>query len=132
MISTKPAFRFFVLVLLTTAARGQSPPAAQAPAPAATLRQHMTNFLDSGTGAWTAQQIATMRQLRDAALADEYAFQQLRQLSNNIGPRLSGSAQAAQAVAYVAAEMRALGATVTLEKTLVPHWLRLRRHACTE
>ena len=47
-----------------------------------------------------------MRQLRDAALADDYAFQQVRHLSNNIGPRLSGSAQAAQAVAYVAAEMR--------------------------
>jgi hypothetical protein len=65
-----------------------------------------------------------MSQLRDAALADDYAFLELRHLSNNIGPRLSGSAQAAQAVAYVAAEMRALGATVAREKTPVPHWVR--------
>jgi hypothetical protein len=124
MISPKSAFRFFVLVLLATAAHAQSPAAAQAPAPAAPLFQSTTSFLDPGTGAWTAQQIATMRQLRDAALADDYAFQQVRHLSNNIGPRLSGSPQAAQAVAYVAAEMRALGATVTLEKTLVTHWVR--------
>jgi len=65
-----------------------------------------------------------MSQLRDAALADDYAFLELRHLSNNIGPRLSGSAQAAQAVAYVAAEMRVLGATVAREKTPVPHWVR--------
>jgi hypothetical protein len=37
---------------------------------------------------------------------------------------LSGSAQAQQAVDYVAAEMRALGAEVTLEKAMVPHWVR--------
>jgi hypothetical protein len=84
----------------------------------------MSTVSDPGTGAWTAQQIATMGQLRDAALADDYALQKLRHLSNNIGPRLSGSLQAAQAVAYVAAEMRALGATVTLERTQVPHWVR--------
>jgi Zn-dependent M28 family amino/carboxypeptidase len=124
MIFIEPTFRWFVLVLFATAARAQSPPAAHAPAPAATLLQRMSSFLDPGTGAWTAQQIATMGQLRDAALADDYAYRQLRHLSNNIGPRPSGSAQAAQAVAYVAAEMRALGATVTLEKTQVPHWVR--------
>jgi carboxypeptidase Q len=48
----------------------------------------------------------------------------LRHLTDNIGPRLSGSPQAQQAVDYVAAEMRALGATVTLEKAMVPHWVR--------
>lgn len=124
MISTRPAFPFFVLVLLATAAHAQSPSAAEASAPAVPLFQRTTSFLDPGTGAWTAQQLATMRQLRDAALADDYAFQQVRHLSNNIGPRPSGSAQAAQAVAYVAAEMRALGATVALEKTQVTHWVR--------
>ena len=51
MISNKPTFRFLVLVLLATAARAQSPPAAQAPASAATLRQRMATFLDPGTGA---------------------------------------------------------------------------------
>lgn len=65
-----------------------------------------------------------MARIRDAALSDEYALTQLRYLTANIGPRLSGSPQAAHAVEYVAGEMRALGATVTLEKTTVPHWVR--------
>ena len=45
-------------------------------------------------------------------------------LSNNIGPRLSGSTQAAKAVEYVAAELKALGCEVQLEKVMVPHWVR--------
>ena len=50
--------------------------------------------------------------------------QNWRHLTDNIGPRLAGSAQAQQAVDYVAAEMRKLGAEVQLEKTTVPHWVR--------
>lgn len=65
-----------------------------------------------------------MERLRDAALADPYAYTELRHLTDNIGPRLSGSAQAAQSVEWVAQQMRSLGATVTLEKTTVPHWVR--------
>ncbi len=65
-----------------------------------------------------------MTRLRDAAVGDPYALDQLRHLTGNIGPRLSGSPQAEAAVQYVAAQMRALGATVTLEKTMVPHWVR--------
>ena len=75
-------------------------------------------------GAWTPQQLATMAKLRDAALNDPYALTELRHLTDNIGPRIAGSAQAQHAVEYVANEMRALGATVTLEKTTVPHWVR--------
>jgi carboxypeptidase Q len=97
-----------------------NPPAA----PPNALRQRMAHFLDPGNGAWTEKQIAAMGRIRDAALSDDYALTELRHLTDNIGPRLSGSPQAAQAVEYVAAEMRALGATVTLEKTLVPHWVR--------
>jgi len=84
----------------------------------------MAQFPDPGLGAWTADQIAAMDRIRDAALSDDYALTELRHLTDNIGPRLSGSPQAAHAVEYVAAEMRALGATVTLEKTMVPHWVR--------
>jgi hypothetical protein len=65
-----------------------------------------------------------MERLRDAAIKDPYALNELRHLTDNIGPRLSGSPQAAQAVDYVAAEMRALGAQVRLEKAKVPHWVR--------
>lgn len=77
-----------------------------------------------GKSAWTPEQLATMERLRDAAIKDPYALDELRHLTDNIGPRLSGSPQAGQAVQYVAAEMRALGAKVTLERAMVPHWVR--------
>ncbi len=62
--------------------------------------------------------------LRDAALADDYAFRQVAHLTENIGPRPSGSPQAGQAAQYVAAEMRKLGLQVRLEEVKVPHWVR--------
>jgi hypothetical protein len=65
-----------------------------------------------------------MRRLRDAALTDPWGMAELRHLSDNIGPRLAGSPEAGQAVQWVAAEMRALGAEVTLEPAKVPHWVR--------
>jgi hypothetical protein len=80
--------------------------------------------VDTSPGAWTPEQIATMARLRDAALQDSYALEQLHHLTDNIGPRLAGSPQAQKAVEYVAAQMRALGADVELEKTSVPHWVR--------
>ncbi len=100
--------------------------AQQSPQPPANspLMQRMSAFLDVPNGAWTPAQIVTMNRLRDAALTDPYAMDELRHLTDNIGPRLSGSPQAQAAVEYVAAEMRSLGAEVTLEKTSVPHWVR--------
>src|SRR5207237_7313062 len=65
-----------------------------------------------------------LKQLRQAALASDYAFKQVAHLANNIGPRLTGSVQAAKAVEYVADEMKALGCNVQLEKVMVPHWVR--------
>ena len=65
-----------------------------------------------------------MGRLRDAAVKDSYALDELRHLTDNIGPRLSGSPQAQHAVEYVAAEMRELGAEVQLEKVNVRHWVR--------
>jgi carboxypeptidase Q len=111
------------LTLLAAAGFAQTPPSPSA-GTQNTLRRHMAQFPDPGLGAWTAEQIAAMDRIRDAALSDDYALTELRHLTDNIGPRLSGSPQAAHAVEYVAAEMRALGATVTLEKTMVPHWVR--------
>ena len=65
-----------------------------------------------------------MKQLQQAALASDYAYRQVAHLANNIGPRLTGSAQAQKAVDYVAGEMKALGLEVQLEKVMVPHWVR--------
>jgi carboxypeptidase Q len=100
-------------------AQQPAPPPANSP-----LMQRMSAFLEVPNGAWTPQQITNMNRLRDAALTDPYAMNELHHLTDNIGPRLSGSPQAQQAVDYVAAEMRSLGAEVTLEKTSVPHWVR--------
>jgi hypothetical protein len=80
--------------------------------------------MNGGPGAWSPEQIARMQQIRDAAMRDPYALNELRHLTDNIGPRLAGSPQAQQAVEWVAAEMKALGAEVTLEKAMVPHWVR--------
>ncbi|PYL88222.1 MAG: hypothetical protein DMF16_08925, partial [Verrucomicrobia bacterium] len=68
--------------------------------------------------------LADLKRLREAALTSDYAFKQVAHLANNIGPRLSGSIQAAQAVEYVASEMKSLGCEVQLEKVMVPHWVR--------
>jgi carboxypeptidase Q len=114
---------FLTITLFTAAADAQAPSSSPAPSPNS-LQQRIKQFLDPGTGAWTAEQIAAMGRIRETALSDDYALTELRHLTDNIGPRLSGSPQAAQAVEYVAGEMRALGAVVTLEKTLVPHWVR--------
>ena len=99
---------------------------AQAPTPAAppSIFDRLNARMGGGKSAWTSDQLSVMAQLRDAAMQDPYALDQLRHLTNNIGPRLSGSPQAQQAVDYVADQMRALGAEVTLEKAAVPHWVR--------
>ncbi len=53
-----------------------------------------------------------------------YAYKQVAHLADNIGPRLSGSAQAAKAVEYVASELKAIGCEVQLERAMVPQWVR--------
>jgi len=70
------------------------------------------------------QLVSEMEKIRDAALGSDFAYTQLAHLANNIGPRLSGSPQAAAAVNYVADELRKLGADVKVEKVMVPHWIR--------
>jgi carboxypeptidase Q len=70
------------------------------------------------------QLVRQLETIQSRALESDYAYRQVEHLSNNIGPRLTGSAQAQAAVEYVAAEMRRLGLEVHLEKLFVPHWVR--------
>jgi len=70
------------------------------------------------------QLLNELESIKLSALADDYAFEQVAHLTDNIGPRPSGSAQAKAAVDYVAAELRKLGLEVQLEEVRVPHWLR--------
>jgi carboxypeptidase Q len=73
---------------------------------------------------YSVQILGDLKKLQQAALASDYAYRQVAHLSNNIGPRLTGSAQAQKAVEYVAAELKALGLEVQLEKVTVTHWVR--------
>jgi hypothetical protein len=73
---------------------------------------------------FSPQTLTDLKRLQQAALNSDYAYRQVAHLANNIGPRLSGSAQAAKAVEYVASELKAIGCEVQLEKVMVPHWVR--------
>ena len=67
--------------------------------------------------------------IRAAARTSDYFYEQVRFLANHIGPRLSGSRQAAAAVEYVHNQMRDLGLSVQLEPVIVRHWVRGREEA---
>jgi len=70
------------------------------------------------------QLLSDLDKIKSAALSDDYAYRQVAHLTENIGPRPSGSPQAKAAADYVAAEMRQLGLDVQLEEVKVPHWVR--------
>jgi carboxypeptidase Q len=73
---------------------------------------------------FSPQTLSDLKRLQQAALNSDYAYRQVAHLANNIGPRLTGSAQAAKAVEYVANELKAIGCEVQLENVMVPHWVR--------
>jgi carboxypeptidase Q len=73
---------------------------------------------------FSQQTLADLKRLQQAALKSDYAYKQVAHLANNIGPRLSGSAQAVKAVEYVANELKSIGCEVQLERAMVPHWVR--------
>src|SRR5689334_9377861 len=60
------------------------------------------------------QLLDQLEAIKAAALADDYAYRQVAHLTENIGPRPSGSAQARAAVDYVANELRHIGLEVSL------------------
>jgi carboxypeptidase Q len=102
---------FFLLGTLSAIAGTPSPgPASPTPSPTPILYPPAT--------------LAELKKLQEAALTSDYAYRQVAHLANNIGPRLSGSAQAQKAVEYVAGELKAIGLEVQLEKVMVPHWIR--------
>jgi hypothetical protein len=103
---------FLIALAATCASRGF----AQEPTPTATPTPTASPY--------SAQTLSELKQLQQAALKSDYAYRQVAHLSNNIGPRLTGSPQAQKAVEYVAAELKALGLEVQLEKVTVTHWVR--------
>ena len=59
-----------------------------------------------------------------AARGDRDAYAKLRQLTDRIGHRLSGSPQLDKAIAWAAQTMTADGHAVHTEPVMVPHWVR--------
>ena len=108
-------FPLFSLLVATSSVDAQ-PTSAPASSPNASPSPTPTVF--------SPQTLAELKQLQKLALESDYAYRQVAHLANNIGPRLSGSAQAAKAVDYVASELKAIGCEVQLEKVMVPHWVR--------
>ena len=84
----------------------------------------LTVAAQTNAPAWTPSTLQTMRRLESAALRDDYGYERLAHLTDNIGPRPVGSLQAQAAVDYVAVELRKLGFDVHLEKVRVPRWVR--------
>lgn len=66
----------------------------------------------------------TIRKIFDEALENGKAYEWLDYLSNNIGGRLSGSPQAAQAVKWSETVFKSMGVTVIKQQCMVPHWVR--------
>jgi hypothetical protein len=67
---------------------------------------------------------ATSEQIVARELASSKAYDTLEYLTDNIGPRLSGSPGAAAAVEWATGRFRAWGIDVTTEPVMVPHWER--------
>ena len=66
-----------------------------------------------------------IKQFFDAALTDGKSYEWLRDLTSNIGGRLSGSPEAQKAVEWGEALMKKVGLdSVWLQPVMVPHWVR--------
>jgi len=75
----------------------------------------------------SAQNVA--EQLIARELASSQAYETLSHLTDDIGQRLSGSANAAAAVRFTTERFRAWGIDVRNERVAVPHWVRGREEA---
>ena len=107
-----------LLLISTALASAQNPPQTQ-PVPPAWLSAPQTT-----TQNFPPLLVQQLSAIKAASLNDDYAYRQLAHLTENIGPRPSGSPQAQAAAQYVAAELRKLGLEVRLEPVIVPHWVR--------
>lgn len=68
---------------------------------------------------------ATAQRIREAALGSDAAYRKLAELTDRVGPRLSGSPGLQRAVNWAKETLTRDGHdSVTLEPVKVPHWLR--------
>lgn len=74
---------------------------------------------------FTTAQLEVARAVRDRALEDDTAYELVRSLTSQVGPRLAGTEGDARAVEWALAQLRALGFdNVHAEPVRVPHWVR--------
>src|SRR5271163_3823074 len=119
MPKTRCYFCFLVMmfcVLMLAAAAGQ----AQSQSKPGSSSGMQALFSQQQHDALPPQLVEELTAIKSAALADDYAYRQLAHLTENIGPRPTGSLQADAAADYVAAELRQLGLEVHLEEVKVP------------
>jgi carboxypeptidase Q len=82
--------------------------------------------LQSGPLVWPAQNLPyadIAEKIRTSGLRTEYAYELLKKLTG-LGPRLTGSAQAAAAVELTRRMMTEIGLETWLEGVTVQHWVR--------
>src|SRR5580700_5957274 len=101
-------------------ASGQTP--AQTPSPASRMAVPQPSPADEHN--FPPLLLQQLSAIKATALNDDYAYRQVAHLTENIGPRPSGSPQAHAAAEYVASELRQLGLEVRLQPVTVPHWVR--------
>jgi carboxypeptidase Q len=78
-----------------------------------------------------AQMWPLVNRLKASGLNELQAYEMLQELSGGIGPRLSGSENAAKAVEWAKAKMIALGfENVRTLPCMVPHWVRGDVESC--
>ncbi len=79
---------------------------------------------------FTEAQLDQARAIRERGLADDVAYELLRSLTTEVGPRSAGSPGDARAVSWALAHLRALGfKNVHAESVTVSHWTRGEAHA---
>src|SRR5437773_1413988 len=100
------------LTFLATGAQAQNPKPKNAPLPFGAQPQKSEAEQEN----FPPQLLDQLSAIKTAALSDDYAYHQVAHLTENIGPRPSGSLQAKAAVDYVAAELRQIGLDVHLEE----------------
>lgn len=109
-------------LLSVLSAGAQNPPPAQPQAKASFMAAPQSTEAEQRN--FPPLLLQQLSAIKAAALNDEYAYHQLAHLTENIGPRPTGSPQALAAAQYVGEELRKLGLEVRMQPVTVPHWVR--------
>jgi len=91
MILLNRLFLFFPFCLTNAFAQTSSPAEGSTATPTPTATPIV----------FSRQTLADLKRLQQAALSSDYAYRQVAHLADNIGPRLTRSAQAAKSIEYV-------------------------------